>query len=124
MRRVLLLAALLAAPAAAEEAKFEPSAERFADAGGCRTHLDGLVSATNGKGYDAVKGPYVLTDGDLRVHMVKAEGTGHRIWEYRCLVEQLSSRTWYHSMEADAEEFTVESAVRTAEWLKKDAPKQ
>jgi len=120
---VIVLLAFLAV-AAADEVKFEPASERFANAAGCRTHLEGIVSATTGKGYDAARGPYAIADGDIRVHMVKAEGNGHRIWEHRCLAEALSSRTWHHSMEADAEEFTVESVARTAEWLKKEAPKQ
>jgi hypothetical protein len=58
------------------------------------------------------------------VHMVRAEGSGHRIWEHRCLGKDLSSRSWNHSMEAAEEAFTVESAALKAEWLNKDSPKQ
>lgn len=125
-RALLGLALLLAAaPAAAEEeeAKFVPSAEAFADAASCRIHLERTVSAAAPADYAAIRGPYSIAEGDVRVHMVKAEGTGHRIWEHRCLDKALSSRTWAHSMEAQEEAFTVESAVRSAEWLKKDAPR-
>jgi hypothetical protein len=121
-RTILLAVLLLASPAAAEEAKFEPAAERFADAAACRSHLEGLVAAA--KGYDAVRGPYPIAEGDVRIHMVRAEGSGHRIWEHRCLAEKLSARSWHHGMEQPEEEFTVESAAKKAEWLKKDAPQQ
>ena len=112
------------APAAAqEEAKFEASTELFADAASCRAHLERTVSAARPADYAAIRGPYSIADGDVRVHMVKAEGMGHRIWEHRCLDKALSSRTWAHSMEAEEEAFTVESAVRSAEWLKKTPSK-
>jgi hypothetical protein len=121
--------ALLAAPAPApapieEEAKFVASAEVFADAAACRGHLERTVSGSTAGGYAAARGPYEVTGGDVRVHLVRAEGAGHRIWEHRCLDKALSSRTWTHSMEGEEEAFTVESAARTAEWLKKDVPKQ
>lgn len=119
---VLLLAA---APAAAkEEARFVASPEVFADSAACRAHLEGTVSAARPADYAAIRGPYSVADGDVRVHLVKAEGTGHRIWEHRCLDKALSSRTWSHSMEAEEEAFTAESAARTAEWLKKEPSEQ
>ena len=117
---------LVMAPAAApdEEARFEASSEVFADAAACRGRLEAETAKAQAGRYDAVRGPYEIAEGDVRVHLVKAEGTGHRIWEHRCLGKELSSRSWNHSMEAAEEAFTVESAARTAEWLKKDAPKQ
>ena len=125
MTRTLIVLALLAAasPAAAsDETPFEPSTELFADAKACRAHLERTV--TSAQDYEVVRGPYVLTDGDVRVHLVRAEGNGHRIWEHRCVDKVLSSRTWNHSMAAADEDFTVESVARTAEWLKKGAPKK
>ena len=128
MLGILLSAAVIvpAAPAAveAEEARFEASSDVFADAAACRVRLDAEVTKAKAARFDAVRGPYEIAEGDVRVHMVRAEGTGHRIWEHRCLGKDLSSRSWNHSMEAAEEAFTVESAARTAEWLKKDAPKQ
>jgi hypothetical protein len=116
-----LAAFLAAAPAPAEEARFEPSAELFADPQACRLHLGGLIAAA--KDYDAVQGPYMIAEGDVRIHMVRAEGSGHRIWEHRCLAEKLSARSWSHSMADTEEEFTVESVARKAEWLKKEVPR-
>jgi hypothetical protein len=128
MSRTFFAAALIvsAAPALAsdDEVKFEPSSEQFADASACKAHLQRAVSTAEKENYAAVRGPYEITEGDVRVHMVRAEGGGHRIWEHRCIGKDLSSRTWSHSMEAAEEAFTVESAARKAEWLKKDAPKQ
>ena len=104
----------------AEPAEFEPSPERFADAAACRTHLEGLVAEARGGDYAVVQGPYDLSAGDVRIHMIRAEGGGHRIFEHRCLAVDLSARSWLHSMAAGEEEpFTVESAARKAEWLKK-----
>lgn len=125
MARILLLAAasLLASPAAAaEEAAFKPSPLTFPDAAACRAQLSGIVSSA--QGYDVVRGPYDLAAGDVRIHLVRAEDTGHHIWEHRCLAEVLSSRDWVHRMEQTEEAFTVESAARKAEWLKKEAPKK
>ncbi len=120
----LLLAALaFAAAAGAEETPFEPSRDSFADAAGCTAHLAGLAAGARGRGYDAVEGPYVLAAGDVRIHTVRAEGSGHRIAEHRCLGGTLSSRSWTHGMAADEPEFTVESAARAAPWLKKGAGK-
>ena len=120
----ILILAAAPALAADDEVKFEPSAEKFADSVTCRTYLQGKASDAKAANYDVVRGPYDLTEGDVRVHMVRAEGSGHRIWEYRCIDKILSARTWHHSMETAEEDFTVESAARKAEWLKKAAPKQ
>jgi hypothetical protein len=119
-----LAAAAVAAgsPAEAQEARFEPSAERFADAATCRARLEAVVAAA--RGYEAVRGPYEIAPGDVRIHMVRAEGPGHRIWEHRCLGAALSARSWQHSIEQAEEPFTVDSAARKAEWLKKDGPEQ
>lgn len=116
-----LIAAAAPAPAA-DEVAFQPSSEHFADAAACRASLERTISAA--QDYEVVRGPYAITDGDVRIHMVRAEGSGHRIWEHRCVDKVLSSRTWNHSMEAAEEPFTIESAARKAEWLKKEAPKQ
>lgn len=106
--------------AAAEPAEFEPSAERFADADACRAHLEGLVTEARQGDYAVVQGPYDIEAGDVRIHMIRAGEGGHRIFEHRCLGADLSSRTWLHSMASSEEEpFTVESAARKAEWLKK-----
>ena len=120
---ILLLAM---APAAAEdqEARFEASQDVFGDAAACRVRLQAEAAQAQAASYDAVRGPYEIVDGDVRVHMVRAEGAGHRIWEHRCLGKDLSSRSWNHSMEAAEEAFTVESAALKAEWLNKDSPKQ
>lgn len=111
----------LLALAAAETVPFEPSAERFADAVACRVHLEELVGEARRQDYVAVEGPYAIAAGDVRIHMVRAEGNGHRIQEHRCLGAQLSVRDWRHGMgTADADEpFTIESVARKAEWLKK-----
>lgn len=106
----------------ADEVPFTNAPEHFADAAACRAHLDNLVAES--AGYEIVRGPYALADGDVRIHMVKIEGSGHRIWEYRCLGAELASREWRRSMEAEDEEFTAESVARSAEWLKQDVPQQ
>ncbi len=124
MRRLILAAALLgaAAPlAASDETPFEPSAERFGDAAACRARLVGIVTAARGLDHVAVEGPYEIASGDVRVHAVLLAGSGHRITEHRCLGQELSSRTWRHSMEgaeAEAAE-TIETMAAKAEWLKK-----
>ncbi|HEX8667067.1 MAG TPA: hypothetical protein VF727_01680 [Allosphingosinicella sp.] len=58
------------------------------------------------------------------MHTVRAEGTGHRIFEQRCLAEKLSARTWRHAMEAEPAPFTIDSVARTAAWLKEPAREQ
>ena len=118
--RILLAVPLLLLTAAAEnETPFTASPESFADAPACKAHLAGLVQQARSGAFDAVEGPYEVTPGDLRIHTVRAEGAGHRVAEHRCLAEKLSSRDWTHAM-ADAEpEWTVESAARSAPWLKK-----
>lgn len=113
-----LVLALLAF-AATDESPFEPSADSFADAAACTARLASLAAAARGGGYDAVEGPYELAAGDVRIHMVRAEGVGHVIAEHRCLAEKLSARSWTHQMAAAEPEFTVESAARAAPWLKK-----
>jgi hypothetical protein len=112
--------ALLLLLAAIEETPFEASAERFADAAACKAHLAAVAAGARGERYDAVEGPYEIAAGDVRIHMVRAEGPGHRIAEHRCLAEQLSGRSWTHSMEFEEPPFTVESVARTAPWLKKE----
>src|SRR3546814_2554857 len=74
-----------------------------------------------GQDYVAVEGPYAIAEGDVRIHMVRAEGSGHRIREHRCLGAELGARDWPHGMgTGDAEEpFTIESVARKAEWLKR-----
>jgi hypothetical protein len=111
-------ALLLLAATADAEAPFEASAERFADAAACKAHLAERAADARGGDFDAVEGPYELAADDVRIHTVHAEGTGHRIDEQRCLGRELSGRSWTHSLEAEEEEFTVESVARTAPWLK------
>lgn len=125
MNRLPLILPLLlcAAAAPADEAPFDPAPERFADAEACVGHLRILAADAEGQGYEAVRGPYEIAAGDIRIHMVRAEGAGHRIWEHRCLGQALASRTWHHGMKG-AEEFTIDSVAREAEWLKQDAPEQ
>lgn len=122
---VLALLALAASdvhdPAPPEPAPFVPSAERFADAAACGARLLALVREARGQDYAAVEGPYAIAEGDIRIHMVRAEEGGHRITEQRCLGPALASRSWRHAMEEADEPFTIESAARKAEWLKKDA---
>jgi hypothetical protein len=129
-RLPLLLLPLLLAAAAEPRAEpddlpeFRPAAERFADAAGCRTHLVSLVRGARGQGFDAAEGPYDFEPGDVRAHAVRFEGSGHRIFEYRCLAERLGSRNWTRSMGPPEEEFTVESVARRAPWLKNGGREQ
>ena len=122
MRNALFPASFLLIAAA--EAPFEPSTETFASAAACTARLASFAGSARASGYDAVEGPYDVGPADVRIHMVKAEGTGHRISEHRCLAEQLGSRSWTHSMEQDQPEFTVESVARSAPWLNKRGAEQ
>ena len=120
IRSLPALALLLAAaPASAEETPFEPSDATFADAAACAARLAELAREARNAGYEAVEGPYEVAAGDVRIHIVAIEGRGHRISEHRCAGADLAGRSWRHSMEEDEPEFTVESVVRSAEWLKK-----
>ena len=120
---ILPLAALFLA--AAEEVPFEPSSDRFADAAACRAHLGALLATARGEEHEAVEGPYEIAAGDVRAHIVDIAGSGHRIIEHRCLGDQLSGRSWRHSMGGGEEEpVTVESMAAKAEWLKKEPAKQ
>lgn len=110
--------------AAAGEAPFQPAGARFPDAAACKAHLAALADAARGGTWEAVKGPYDLAADDVRIHMVRPEGSGHRIAEHRCLGAALDARSWHHSMEAEEEAFTIESVLRTAEWLKKGRTEQ
>ena len=121
---MITILALMLAAAPPEPAPFEPSEQSFADAAACKARLVTLASDARGAGYDVVEGPYDLAPGDVRIHMIRADGEGHRISEHRCLEAALSSRSWRHSMAGAEEEFTIESVARNAEWLKKDAPEQ
>lgn len=122
---VLPAAVLLSAePARADETPFEPAARSFADAASCAAHLGAVVADAGAQGHEAVRGPYAIAEGDIRIHMVRAEGSGHRIREHRCLGKALSGRTWHHSMASAGEAFTVDSIARKAEWLKQRAPQQ
>lgn len=122
---MLIALALLLAAAPTEPAAFEPSFKAFADAAACKAHLVTLANGAGGSDYVAVQGPYDIASGDVRIHMILAEGDGHRIAEHRCLGAALSSRSWRHSMAgAEEEQATIESLARDAEWLKKDGPEQ
>ncbi len=125
MKPAFALLLLAAAPALAQEAKFEPQGDRFADAGACRIYLEQRVAEARGDDYVAVRGPYAIGPGDVRIHMVRTDGDGHVITEYRCLDSELSVRSWRHSMTGSSDAApTVESMARDAEWLKKAGPKQ
>jgi hypothetical protein len=119
MRLLHVLPLLLLTAAAEEETPFSPSAESFADAAACTARLAGLARDAGTGSFDAVEGPYQVAPGDLRIHTVRAEGSGHRIAEHRCLAEKLSDRSWTHAMAEAQAEWTVESAARNAPWLKK-----
>jgi hypothetical protein len=121
--RAAFLVPLAFLPAAADEVPFEPSSASFANAAACRTELATRVAGARKGGYVAVEGPYDLAAGDVRVHMVMADGTGHQISEHRCLAEKLSSRSWRHSMDGSLAEApaTIKSMAAKAEWLK-EAP--
>lgn len=120
MRLLLAVPLLLLIAASDEETPFQPSTETFADAAACTARLSGLAAEARGGGFDAVEGPYELAAGDTRIHTVRAEGSGHRIAEHRCLAEKLSARSWTHAMAGAETEWTVESAARNAPWLRKD----
>lgn len=111
---------LVGAAAADLETPFEAAPQSFADAAACKAFLAARAGEARGQGFDAVEGPYELAAGDVRIHTVRAEGRGHRIDEQRCLGAALSGRSWSHSLEEEEEPFTVESAARSAAWLKKD----
>src|SRR5687768_15303928 len=113
----LLLLLASAAGGLDAETPFEASKRSFADAAACKAFLAARAGEARGEGFDAVEGPYELAAGTVR-----AEGRGHRIDEQRCLGAALSGRNWRHSLEDEDEEeeaFTVESAARSAPWLKK-----
>ena len=113
---------LLVGAAAADDGETPFEAGRsFADAAACKAFLADRAGEARGSAFDAVEGPYEVAAGDVRIHTVRAEGKGHRIDEQRCLGAALSGRSWRHSLEDEKadEAFTVESAARSAPWLKK-----
>ena len=121
---MIALLLLVGAAAADVETPFEAAQRSFADAAACKAFLAARAGEARRQDYDAVEGPYQLAAGDVRIHTVRAEGKGHRIDEQRCLGAALSGRSWRHSLEPDEEAFTVESAARSAAWLKKDSAQQ
>ncbi len=125
MRLPALAAILLLGTAAAlaEEAPFEPGNKAFADAAGCKSHLVTLLSEAKAFSYAAAEGPYEVAAGDVRIHLVAAEGAGPRITEHRCQAEKFSSRSWTHSMAESEEDFTVEKVARSAEWMNQAKPR-
>ena len=119
MARILLALPLLAfaSAAVADPPEFENAPDRFGDAGECLGHLQSLVDAARGGDFDAVEGPYALSADDVRAHMIRAEGLGHRVSEYRCEGAQLSARSWVERMDHRADgAFSIES-LAGAEWL-------
>ena len=119
MRGTYLALPLLAvaSAAAAEPPDFQNAPEHFADASGCRSHLQQLVDVARRADFDAVEGPYALTGTDLRAHTVRAEGLGHRISEYRCEGARLSARTWLERLDHRADgAYSIES-LAGAHWL-------
>ena len=72
-----------------------------------------LLADARGGDFDAVEGPYTIAPADVRAHMVRAEGLGHRISEFRCAGAQLSSRSWVERMDHRADgAFSIEAASR------------
>ncbi len=123
-RLILPLSLLIAAPALAApgETPFAASNRTFASAAACRTRLMEIVSEARQDNYVAIEGPYEVAAGDVRAHLVRISGSGHRITEHRCAGEKLSTRTWRHSMDGAEDEApeTIDSMAAKAEWLKKD----
>jgi hypothetical protein len=126
-RLILPLSLLIATPALAApgEAPFVPSGQVFASAAACRAELVELVAEARRGDHAAVEGPYEVATGDVRAHLVRISGSGHRITEHRCAGEKLSTRTWRHSMDGAEEETaqTIDSMAAKAEWLKKPPAK-
>ncbi len=118
IRTLLALPVLAAATVAlADPPDFEGSAERFADAGACLSHLEHVVADARSGDFDAAEGPYAVGPSDMRAHTVRAEGLGHRISEYRCLDASLSARSWVERMDRRADgAFSIDS-LAGAEWL-------
>jgi hypothetical protein len=107
----------LAGAALADPPDFPPTAEHFSDAGACRGRLQLIVDAARSRSFDAVEGPYVVADADVRAHTVRADGFGHRIDEYRCAGADLSARSWLERLDRSADgAYSIES-LATAEWL-------
>ncbi len=126
-RLILPLSLLIAAPALAApgEAPFAASNQSFAIAAACRTRLMEIVAEARQANHVAIEGPYEVAAGDVRAHLVRISGSGHRITEHRCAGEKLSTRTWRHSMDGAEDEApeTIDSMAAKAEWLKKDRAK-
>ena len=109
------------------ETPFKFSERGFSTAAACKAFLATRAGEARGEDFDAVEGPYQIAADDVRIHMVRAEGNGHRIDEQRCLGSALSGRSWRHSLEdeeRDEDAFTVESVARSAAWLKKGSSQQ
>lgn len=96
----------------------------FLDAASCRARLAEIARQARGGGYDAVEGPYDIAPGDVRIHTVAAEGSGHRITEHRCEGARLSGRSWTRSMEPEETPFTIESIAPTLPWVKQPTRQQ
>ncbi len=126
-RLILPLSLLIATPASAAsgEAPFVPSGQAFASAAACRAQLVELVADARRGDHAAIEGPYEVAAGDVRAHLVRISGSGHRITEHRCAGEKLSTRTWRHSIDGAEEEAaeTIDSMAAKAEWLKKRGAK-
>ena len=115
-----MILALLLAQAGLPAFADAPAA--FANAAACRERLVEMAQEARGRGYDAVAGPYDIAPGDVRIHTVAAEGSGHRITEHRCEGAWLSARSWTRSMEPEETPFTIESVARRAPWLQQHRP--
>lgn len=126
-RLILPLSLVIATPALAGsgEAPFVASDQVFATAAACRAGLVELVDEARRGNSVATEGPYEVAAGDVRAHLVRVSGSGHRITEHRCAGEKLSTRTWRHSMDGAEDEApeTIETMAAKAEWLNKDRPK-
>jgi hypothetical protein len=93
----------------------------FATPAACDARLTEIVEEARKGRWIAVEGPYIVAQGDRRIHMVEALANGHAITEHRCGQKELSTRTWRHSMgsEDSGAPETIESMAAKAEWLKK-----
>jgi hypothetical protein len=118
---LLALALPYAAADGSEAAPFEHLAS-FDTEAACDARLGEMADEARRGGWIAVEGPYQIAEGDRRIHMVRASGSGHGITECRCEDRQLSARSWRHSMgDAEPEQpETIESMAAKAEWLKRD----
>jgi hypothetical protein len=118
---LLLQAASLDAREGADVTPFH-AVSSYSSAEQCRDRLSGIVR--DARGYDAVRGPYALAEGDVRIHLVRAEGGGHVVTEHRCIGIDHETRSWRHALGTEDEAVTIEGWAARAPWLQKGAAEQ